>query len=355
MKKITSGFLVVLAGLLAGGLTLICLSETSGQPPSPAAKMPERLIWFTMMPGSQQYPCAVGITQLINQYSNLKVIVRPYPRTIAGQAALHQKAVDLGDSTLSNAYHSCYGIKSTVHPEVQEAWPELRMLMAGDPMWWGWMTRPDTGIKTIQDLKGHTVNYDMPGQAVKTAAAEATLRAVGINPAKDLKHIGADNPPAALKMLGFKKIDAVFAPFRGSTVTEVSATTGIVFLPSTPETYKAMIPEAQVTHVLKELPAGYIKGMDKPQYVLGFIKLVACREDLYEEAAYVIVKTIMEHARELDQVGPDFKEWGVKEYALSAEFAIPVHPGAIRYFKEAGMWTPAHEARQKERLAKLPK
>ncbi len=333
---------------------LICLPRAEGQMP-PGDKADQRLIWFTMMPGAEPYAGAVAVTHIINQYSSAKVIVRPYARVIAGQAALHAKAVDLGDTTYSNAYHACYGIKSPVHPEVEEAWPELRMVLGSIPMWWGWMTRPDTGIKKIQDLKGRTINYIYPGQAIKTATAEATLRVAGIDPSKDFKHIGADSPPAGIKALGLKKIDALFAPFRGTTITEVSATTRLVFLPFTPQMYAAMVPEARMTQIFRELPAGYIKGMDEPQHVLALMQLVISRRDVSEEGIYLVVKSIMEHARELDKMGPDFREWGVKEYALPSEFPIPMHAGAVRYFKEAGIWTPANEARQQERLAKLPK
>ncbi len=339
---------------LVGSFMLICLPLVSAQTP-PADKAGQRLIWGTMMPGSEQYTGAVAVTHVINQHSDVKVIVRPYARVIAVQAAIHAKAIDLGDTTWSNAYHASYGMKSVVHPEVEEAWPELRMMIGSIPLWWGWMTRPDTGIKKIQDLKGRTINYDIPGQGGKTAAAEATLRAAGLDLKKDFKHIGADNPPAAIRALGLKKVDAVFAPFRGNAVTEVAATTRLVFLPFSPQMYNAMVPEARMTQIFKELPAGYIKGMDQQQYVLALMTLLVTRKDASEEAIYTVVKTIMEHARELDKVGPDFKEWGVKEFALPAEFPVPVHSGAIRYFKEAGMWTPATEARQAERLAKLPK
>jgi uncharacterized protein len=351
MKRIRCALSAV---CLAVTVMLICLPVAWAQTPA-GDKAGQRLIWFTMMPGAEQYTGAVAVTHIINQHSTVKVIVRPYARVIAGQAALHAKAVDLGDTTFANAYHACYGIKSVVHPEVEEAWPELRMVIGSVPLWWGWMTRPDTGIKKIQDLKGHTINYDIPGQGVKTAAAEATLRVAGIEPGKDFKHIGADNPPAAVKALGLKKVDAVFAPFRGNMITEVSATTRLVFLPFSPQMYAAMPPEARMTQIFKELPAGYIKGMDQQQHVLALMTLIVTRKDVSEEATYTVVKTIMEHARELDKVGSEFKEWGVKEFALPAEFPVPVHPGAIRYFKEAGMWTPANEARQTERLAKLPK
>jgi len=39
-----------------------------------------------------------------------------------------------------------------------------------------------------------------------------------------------------------------------------------------------------------------------------------------------------------------------KEYTLPDVFVIPWHPGAIRYFKEIGWWTPAHDAQQQKML-----
>ena len=48
-----------------------------------------------------------------------------------------------------------------------------------------------------------------------------------------------------------------------------------------------------------------------------------------------------------DAVTPDAANYG----ALFDQYPLPMHDGAIKYYKEAGMWTPERAAKQKERLA----
>lgn len=352
MKKLLFGLFAV---MVAGSLALSFVSEALGQPtvPSSLPKMPERLIWSTNKPGQSVYRYDLGLTQLINNNTNLKIILNPYPHTNAAFISVHKKESEVCQTTLSQVFQSTYGIKSDIQPEVQEAWPELRILMGGSRLWWGWITRPDKGIKTISGLKGHTVNYLIPGSNLKSAIGESSLLAVGLDPKKDVKHVKFDSTGDARDGLLHKKVDAVFAPLGG--MEEVKATVGAEVLPFTQEVLNGLRPELKRLAVLKELPADYFAVLEKQKPVVGHPMMIVCRDDLNEQVAFLIVKTIMERARELDRMAPDFREFGVREFACPSEFFVPLHPGAIKYFKEARLWTPAHEARQKELLGSLPK
>jgi TRAP transporter TAXI family solute receptor len=352
---------VWLAVMVAANLALGFGHEVLAQPKpptsnaSPASKMPERLIWFSAKPGQTTYMTAVTLSQLIGRYTKLQITVNPYPQIIAGQMSMHKGEADLGEPALSHAYAFTYGISSVLVPDVKEAWPEFRMLMYSNNQWWGWVTRPENKIRTIYDLKGHSVIDVIPGSVVKSATGEASLRAAGLDPAKDVRHMNCDSTPASEKALLNKRVDAIFANLNGAGPEELKAMAGAIVLPFPREVYDRLPPDITKVIILKELPAGYYPILASKQLVVGGPQMFACRDDLNEQAAYLVVKTIMEHARELDKGCSICKELGTKEFALPTDFVIPAHPGAIKYFKEAGMWTPTHEARQKERLAALPK
>ena len=83
----------------------------------------------------------------------------------------------------------------------------------------------------------------------------------------------------------------------------------------------------------------------------GAIEYLRPAVDLWpEEAAYQVVKTIFTHSKELIAVHKSSKHWTI-ENTLAAP-PIPFHPGAIRYFREIGAWTDAHQKRQDALLAK---
>jgi TRAP-type uncharacterized transport system substrate-binding protein len=56
----------------------------------------------------------------------------------------------------------------------------------------------------------------------------------------------------------------------------------------------------------------------------------------------------MESEKELAAVHNEAKLWTLK--AAISDFPIPIHPGAIKYFKEANVWTPELEKTQQELL-----
>jgi TRAP-type uncharacterized transport system substrate-binding protein len=77
---------------------------------------------------------------------------------------------------------------------------------------------------------------------------------------------------------------------------------------------------------------------------------IAVRADFPEDLAYLLTKTLMESEKELANVHSVGKEWTVSNTLRPPP--APFHSGAIKYFKEKGLWSPALEKYQ-EKLSKI--
>jgi uncharacterized protein len=330
-------------------------SEAAQEAAGPGSKAaPKRLIFFTYTPGSTDYTHSVAVADILNRFSGMNVALHPYPQSAAGLKGMHKGQADLGMMLFSEGYYNFHGIKSDLEVGVEEPCPELRMLMGTYVLWWAWVTRPDTKIKTVADLKGHKVVYRLPGRPKSDALGSESLRAVGLDPAKDVKHIKYDNQVAMINALKSRHADAIVVSLGGAALQEAKATVGIEVLPWTREIYNSFSPTLKTVVMAKEVPGGWVRELDKPtQLAFGWAKMIGTRSDLDEQAAYMIVKTVMENGSEFLKMSPDFREYGVKDYAIPAEFPIPFHPGAIRYFKEKGLWTSAHDALQQKAFRPL--
>ena len=81
-------------------------------------------------------------------------------------------------------------------------------------------------------------------------------------------------------------------------------------------------------------PAGPIK---EELVGLGHIAMYGTVKGVDEDIVYAFVKALAENVTEIHRVHPILPEY-TKE-TLARPLPIEFHPGAIRYYREAGLWT----------------
>jgi len=81
--------------------------------------------------------------------------------------------------------------------------------------------------------------------------------------------------------------------------------------------------------------AGSYKGVDKDIPILGYGIILETHSAVDAELVYNILKVLFEHREELVAVHPSAKEMTYESALFS--IAIPLHPGAEKYFKEVGV------------------
>lgn len=87
------------------------------------------------------------------------------------------------------------------------------------------------------------------------------------------------------------------------------------------------------------IPAGTYPGQSKPINTIAQPNFLAVRDDVDEETVYLITKTLYENLGFLQNIHKATKAMSLQ--SALAGLPVPLHPGAARYFREAGIKVPA--------------
>jgi TRAP transporter TAXI family solute receptor len=197
------------------------------------------------------------------------------------------------------------------------------------------VVRADAPIRSVAELKGRRVSLGSPNSGTEVIA-DRVLRAAGLDPARDVtpERLGGSESAEALKD---GRIDAFFfsAGLPNAAVMELAATPGV---PVRMLSDGDLAPRLSAAHGplygVLDVPADTYKGVPAARVTI-VRNLLMARCDLTEDLAYRITRLLFEKKADLAAVHPAARDL---DPARSSVAPVPVHPGAIRYYREAGAW-----------------
>jgi TRAP transporter TAXI family solute receptor len=199
------------------------------------------------------------------------------------------------------------------------------------------LARKGSGITTLRSTLGKRVSIAEPGSGSDVTMNEF-FAAWGWNPEKDFIRLRI---PLAegLEAIADGRADAVFFQTQApnSAIMEALATKQNVDFISFDE--DLLIAAANTSKALSvgEIPAG-IYNNPRPVPTTVQTNVLVCRPDLDEEVVYTFVKILLNNIDDWKNGHSSTKLWTVQKAVQGSP--IEFHPGAIRYFKEAGVWPP---------------
>lgn len=195
------------------------------------------------------------------------------------------------------------------------------------------VTREDSGINAIADFKGKSISIGAAGSGVYTNALHV-LEAAGLTLDDiDAQYLSFSESADGLKN---KQIDAAFicAGIPNAAITELGSTTGVKLV-SLSDDEVAGLCAAHPTYANLKLPADTY-GLSEDTNCIAITALLVCANDLSEDLVYQMTKAL-------------YEQDGILTHAKAAEITrdtafvgvgdLPLHPGAAKYYKEAGMLT----------------
>jgi TRAP transporter TAXI family solute receptor len=185
--------------------------------------------------------------------------------------------------------------------------------------------------------------WDFGGHAITHTWQMAAMEVGGIKPS-DVDQVRFSNLNDAIRGVPEGKVDATFAAIGIGINEEANAMEPIRFL-SLPKTEAAnKIVAKYGGAIVNQEPTAGIKG---ETHVIGYPLHLASSTHVSEKTVSTLVKAWWENLAELQTIHPQFKKW-TKEVQAITNFTIPYHPGAVTFYKEAGVWSTKHDARTKE-------
>jgi len=192
----------------------------------------------------------------------------------------------------------------------------------------------DSDIDSVADLKGKRVSLDEPGSGTYVDA-KLILEANGMT-ADDVT-AEALKGNAAGEALRNGKIDAYFvvAGYPTGSLVELASAADIKLVPISGEGADALT-EKYGFFAASEIPEGTYEGVDATATVaVGAQWFTSAKED--DDLIYAITKALWnDESRKLLDVGHAKGKTITPDTAL-AGVGVPVHDGAARFYKEAGL------------------
>jgi TRAP transporter TAXI family solute receptor len=275
------------------------------------------------------YPLGVAIGKIYSdKIPNVKTQVQATKASVENLILLQQGrgeiAFTLGDS-LKAAWEGNEeaGFKTKLD--------KLRTIGAIYPNYIQIVATADSGIKTLADLRGKSLSVGAPKSGTELNA-RAILGAAGLS-YRDIGKVEYLPFAESVDLMKNRQLDATLqsAGLGVASLKDLSTSTDIVAV-AVP---RDVVDKIGPPFVAATIPANTYTGQDKDVPTAAVINYLVTSSAVSDDLVYQMTKLIFESLPELANSHAVGKEIRLETAPLGSP--VPLHPGAIRYYREKGL------------------
>ena len=327
-------WIAILAVILCFG----CQSEQK-KDTGKAAKKPQAVRYVTVGTGGVTgvyYPTGGAISKMVNAKKDeykIRMTVESTGGSVFNVNAIMSGDIEFGVIQSDRQYQAIKGMKDW-EGKPQE---KLRAVFSIHPESVTIVAAMDSGIDSVEGLKGKVVNIGNPGSGQRGNATDL-FSVAGIDYEKDMQAEGLKAAESA-GMLQDGRLDAFFYTVghpNGSVKEAVAGARKVQFVPVADEIVQKLVDQFPF-YAAAKIPLKYYPGVGNEADVPTFgVKATFCTHaDVPEDVVYNVTKEVFENLDTFKTLHPAFADLN-KEDMLKG-LSAPLHPGAEKYFKEAGL------------------
>jgi TRAP transporter TAXI family solute receptor len=281
------------------------------------------------------YPTGGAICRLVNKSKKehgIRCSVESTGGSIYNVNTIRAGELDLGIAQSDWQYHAYNG---TSKFEDKGAFKELRAVFSVHPEPFTVVARADSGIKSFEDLKGKRVNIGNPGSGQR-GTMEVLMERYGWT-ADDFKLASELKASEQSKALCDNKIDAMVyvVGHPSGAIKEATTSCESTIVSVKGEKVDALLADNSFYRTAT-VPGGMYKGNDADTMTFGVGATFVSSTSVPDDVVYNIVKAVFENFDTFKKLHPAFANLK-KEEMIKDGLSAPLHPGAAKYYKEAGL------------------
>ena len=315
----------LLKSLLATGILVIGATTANAQQISIA----------TSNPGAIYHSIGTVIAKVLNE-NEVNATVQPATSPNQYLPLIGTGEFDMGPVNLQELSYAYKG----------EAWfsgranPGLRLLALHYPLRVTMFVRADSDMYKVSDLKGKRMTAGYTAQKTINPQNAAMYATAGMTE-NDILPVQVPSVVGGANAFMSGSSDAFMFALGAGKVREADAAVGGI------RALKIVKDDSTESKIQEHWPVGYLSlvepgpaagpGVFEPTWMLTYPQAIAAGEKMSDEAAYAVAKAMYENAAKLGELLPPFRLFKPENMVVD-NGGVPYHPGAIKFYKDVGIW-----------------